>query len=90
MADQIPPLRSRTMTLDELQRATLLLIRRVRKQLFKASWESGLTDEEFVDNVLFPLRDTILQDIQVLTMAREVANGEHWENGPLEAPKEAE
>lgn len=64
----VPPLRSRTMTLEELQQATLLLIRRVRKQLAKLPWQSGLTDEEFMDQVLSKLETEILQDIEVLRM----------------------
>lgn len=67
----IEPLKSRTMTLDELRKRTLKLIRDVRKQLHRKPWQAGPTDNEFESTVLYELEADIKQDIEVERMARE-------------------
>lgn len=64
------PLKSRTMGLSALQLETLDLIRKVRFQLNRAAHEDGMSDGEFMDQVLTPLEQKILADRQVLKMKR--------------------
>lgn len=60
-------LKSSVMTLDELQRETLGLIRRMKAQLRKSPWQGGLSDREFIEHVLDPMQSKVAAD-------REVAN----------------
>lgn len=61
----VEPLRSRTMTLEQLQCETLQMIKKVRKQLYKSPWQEGLSDEEFIDKVLSPFAEKIKQDMEI-------------------------
>ena len=67
----VEPLKSRTMTLDELQRETLSLIKKLKRQLRRSPHEGGLSDEEFIDDVVESLETTIRQDREMLKMLRE-------------------
>lgn len=66
--NKVEPLKSRTMTLGELQRETLALIKKVKRQLRRSPHEGGLSDEEFIDEVLESLETTIHQDREMLKM----------------------
>jgi hypothetical protein len=62
----VEPLKSRTMTLGELQMATLSVLSLVRKQLRRNPAKGGMSDEEFIENILEPLETDIRQDRHVL------------------------
>lgn len=59
------------MTLAQLQKRTLRVLKRVVQQLNRMPHEGGLNDTEFVEQVLDPLRNDILADRDVLRMAAE-------------------
>lgn len=59
---RVPPLKSRTMTLNQLQLETLDLIRKVKFQLNRQGWEEGISDAEFIDKILAPLEFKIYAD----------------------------
>ena len=63
---QVKPLKSRTLPLDELQMKTLDLIRKLRLQLIAAPWETGMNDQEFLDQIVKPLEDKIHADRELL------------------------
>ena len=67
----VKPLRARTMGLSELQLATLDLIRKVRFQLNRLAHEDGMSDSEFLDQIVDKLEHHILQDRVVLRMNRK-------------------
>lgn len=67
----VTPLRSKTMTLNELQLETLDLLRKVRFQFNRAAHEDGMSDNEFLDQIVDPLETKIYQDRQVLKMRRK-------------------
>ena len=54
------------MTLEELQLKTLSVLKRVRKQFNRAAHEDGLSDGEFMDQVVEPLERKIKDDIYVV------------------------
>lgn len=60
------PLRSKTMTLAELQKATLKLIRATRKQLGRPQWRDGMSDDEFEEKVLDQLETKIKDDMEMV------------------------
>lgn len=64
----VEPLRKKTMTLNELQLRTLDVLRRVKFQFNRQAHEEGMSDAEFVDQVIDPLATDIYQDRQVLKM----------------------
>lgn len=66
----VEPLKSRTMTLNELQLATLDLIRKVRFQLNHNPFEEGMSDKEFDSEILCDLETVIIQDRQIIKMHR--------------------
>lgn len=66
----IPPLRKKTMTLNELQLRTLDVLRKVKFQFGRQAHEEGMSDAEFIDQVIDPLATDIYQDRQVLKMAK--------------------
>ncbi len=68
--DKVKPLRSRTMTLSQLQLKTLELIRQMKFQLNRASWEDGRSDKEFIEDVLREFEGKILNDRFVLSESR--------------------
>lgn len=72
----VEPLKSRTMTLDELQRETLKVLRKVRRQLNRSPYQSGMSDLEFMEEVLDPLQMRILADRDVLRQMGEISGGE--------------
>lgn len=61
----VKPLKKRTMTLDELRKRTKRTLNLCRKQLRKAPYEIGLTDEEFIESHIDPLLMDIWQDTQM-------------------------
>lgn len=69
---KVEPLKKRTMTLSQLQLRTLDALRKVVFQFNRAAHEEGMSDSEFIENVLDPLRDDIYQDRQVLKLNRKV------------------
>jgi len=71
----VEPLKARTMTLSELQLATLDMIRKVRKQLNHQGYEGGLSDWEFIESVLIPLEHSIRADRDVLKRAAKGVGG---------------
>lgn len=75
MADDVQPLRKRTMTLSELQIKTLDVLRKVRFQLGRQAHEDGMTDTEFVEQYVDPLETEIYQDRQMLKLIRKQAKG---------------
>lgn len=75
MADDVQPLRKRTMTLNELQMKTLDVLRKVRFQLGRQAHEDGMTDTEFVEQYVEPLETDIYQDRQMLKLIRKQAKG---------------
>lgn len=54
------------MTFKQLQQRTLKVLRLVVKQLNRAAHMPGLSDDEFIDEVLCPLKNDILQDQYML------------------------
>jgi len=67
----VEPLKARTMTLPKLQLATLDLIRKVRFQLNRNAHEDGMSDTEFMENVLDPLESRLYADRWILRQARK-------------------
>jgi len=65
---KVKPLQCRTMTLEALQKRTLTVLRRVRKQFNRMPYEGGLSDREFLLTVLEPFETDIRQDMIVLKM----------------------
>ncbi len=68
--EKVKPLTKRTMTLSELQMRTMDVIRKVKFQLGRAAHEDGMSDAEFIEEVLDPLTTDIYQDREVLRMHR--------------------
>lgn len=58
------------MTLNELQLRVVDVLRKARFQLRRQAHETGMSDEEFIDDVLTPLEDDVYQDRKVLQMHR--------------------
>lgn len=71
---KVEPLRKRTMTLNELQVRTANVIRLVKFQFGRAAYGDGMTDAEFIEDVLDPLATDIYQDRQILKDARKRRN----------------
>lgn len=69
--NKVQPLKSRTMTLNELQLQTLNVLRLVKFQLQRQAHEDGMSDSEFVEQVIEPLETVIHQDRHVLRMHRQ-------------------
>jgi hypothetical protein len=65
---KVRPLKSRTMTLNELQLQTLDVLRKVKFQFGRKAHEDGMSDSEFVEHVVDPLSEKIYADRQVLKM----------------------
>ena len=59
---QVEPLKSKTMTLQELQKRTLKVLKLVRKQFNRAAHEDGMSDTEFLDKVVGSLEWDIKSD----------------------------
>jgi len=56
------------MTLNDLQLRTLDVLRKVKFQLGRAAHEAGMSDAEFIDEVIDPFSTDIYQDRHVLKM----------------------
>lgn len=69
---KVPPLTKRTMTLNELQLRTMDVLRKVKFQLGRVAHEEGMSDAEFIEEVLDPLTTDIYQDREVLRMHRRL------------------
>jgi hypothetical protein len=67
---QVTPLRSRTMTLSQLQMEVLDVLRKVKFQFRRQAHEDGMSDAEFIEQVIDQLATKIYQDRQVLKMHR--------------------
>ena len=65
------PLKSKTMTLSQLQLRVLDVLRRVRFQLHRQAHEDGMSDTEFLEEFIGPLETEIYQDRQVAKMYRQ-------------------
>lgn len=61
----VVPLKSKTMTLNELRKEVLSLCKKVRKQFNRKSWQDGLLDDEFLSKVIEPLVSKIQCDIHI-------------------------
>lgn len=59
---KVKPLRRRTLTVEQMQQKTLKLITAARKQLRRKPYQDGLSDEEFIEQVLDPLASQIKED----------------------------
>lgn len=59
---QVRPLRARVMTLHELQLKTLDLIRKTRFQFNRSAHEDGMSDGEFMSQIVDPLEHQIVND----------------------------
>lgn len=66
----VQPLRAKTMGISELQLATLDLIRKVRFQLARQAHEDGMSDSEFLSEIVAPLEQQIYADRSVIRDAR--------------------
>jgi len=64
------PLKSKTMTLGELQLAVIKLCREVRIQFNRAAYEDGMSDNEFLDRIVEPLKTRIHRDRDVIKSAK--------------------
>lgn len=67
---KVPSLKCRTMSLDRLQKETLRVLRLARKQFNRAAYEDGLSDNEFIREVLEPLMHSIRTDRAVIRMRK--------------------
>lgn len=67
----VKPLRKRTMTLRQLQMRTLDVLRHVRFQFGRQSWQEGMSDSEFIEKFITPLETDIYQDRQIIKMKRD-------------------
>ena len=65
------PLRKRTMTLGQLQLRTLDVLRKVRFQFGRQAHDQGMSDGEFIDEIIAPLETDIYQDRQILKMKKK-------------------
>lgn len=68
--NEVKRLKKKTMTLSELQLKTLDILRRVRFQFNRSAHEEGMSDTEFLDQIVDPLETEIHQDRQMLRMIR--------------------
>lgn len=64
--NKVKPLTKKTMTLNELQMRTLDVLRKVKFQLQRQAHENGMSDSEFLEEVVEPLETDIFQDRHVL------------------------
>lgn len=71
----VEPLKKRTMTLSQLQVKTLDVLRKVKFQLRRQGYEGGMSDEEFIEQILEPLETNIYQDRVVIKMAKATSRG---------------
>lgn len=65
----VKPLRKKTMTLNQLQMRTLDVLRKVKFQLQRQGYEVGMSDSEFIEQIIDPLSTDIYQDRYVLKHA---------------------
>lgn len=68
---ELKPLTKRTMTLDELQRRALKVLRLTYKQFRRMPHEGGMSDEEFIEKVLVPLEIDIRQDREMIEILEQ-------------------
>jgi len=68
---KVPPLKERFHTLNQLQLETLNLIRKVRFQLHRQPYDDGLSDREFLDQIVQPLEDKIYADRAMAKLKRK-------------------
>ena len=73
MARKVKPLRRRAMTLIQLQMQTLDVLRKVRFQFNRQAHESGMSDTEFLSQIVEPLEIAIYEDRHVAKMKRNKA-----------------
>lgn len=78
---KVKPLKRRIMTLDELRAKTLDMIRCCRKQFRKGPYEDGMTDEEFIDDVLNDFECQINCDIEMEKIIAQNAE-QTWKGEP--------
>lgn len=68
--NKVTPLKKKTMTLSELQLRTLDVLRKVRFQFRRPAHAEGMSDDEFLENIIEPLETDIYQDRQMLKQLR--------------------
>lgn len=61
----VEPLKSRTMTLDQLRKRTKRVLNQCKKQFLKTPYEPGLADQEFIEEFIDPLLTDIWQDTEM-------------------------
>lgn len=69
--NRVEPLKQRTMTLDQLQHRTIEVLRLMVKQLGKAPYEDGLSDNEFIAQIIDPFDADIRTDRYILKMENQ-------------------
>lgn len=69
------PLTKRTMTLKQLQSRALSVLRQVRRQFNRMPHEGGLSDNEFLEQVIEPLEIDIRQDRDILKRSNSTSEG---------------
>lgn len=79
---EVPPLKKRTMTLSRLQLRTLEVIRKTIFQFNRHAYEPGMSDSEFIEQVLLPLENDIYQDRHMLKAKRKDKQGQQAEETP--------
>lgn len=67
----VKPLTKKTMTLSQLQMRVLDVLRKVKFQFGRQAHEDGMSDAEFIEQVIDPLSTDIYQDREVLKMKRK-------------------
>jgi hypothetical protein len=68
---KVKPLQKRTMTLSQLQLATLDVLRKVKFQLHRNACEAGMSDSEFIEQIVEPLMTDIYQDRQMAKLTKK-------------------
>ena len=69
---KVKPLKAKIHTLGQLQLETLDLIRKLRFQLQRQAHEDGMSDSEFLEEIVQPLEDKIYQDREMARKQRGV------------------
>lgn len=59
---KVRPLKAKVQTLQELRFSALHFIKKVRKQLQHSPYQEGMSDQEFIDQVVNPFEEKIRTD----------------------------
>lgn len=71
---KVKPLKKRIMTLSQLQLKTLDVLRKVKFQFNRNPYSEGMSDEEFIENIVDSLMTNIYQDRHMAKMLRRLEN----------------